>query len=159
MEYVLAFGGTCERLDYGTDIKQAMGLPDSQYGMAKEIGEKFNALYDGYEKTIVGHSLGGGLSQVASIATGINAITFNPATIHHNTKEALGLIDAPTNQIKNIIVRGDIVTSVQDASSVVNSGLNLEGQREYIGSRMHSYSIIKQFSNHLIQTAIDFLKE
>jgi hypothetical protein len=157
-EYVLAFGGTHEPSDFGTDIKQAMGMPDSQYGMAKELGEKFNCLYDGYEKTIVGHSLGGGLSQVASMATGIDAITFNSAAVHNNTKDALGLCNAPTDQIKNIIVRGDPVTSVQDVSKFINSGLNVEGQRIYIGPRKDHYSILEQYANHLIQTAINFLK-
>jgi acetylornithine/succinyldiaminopimelate/putrescine aminotransferase len=126
--------------------------------MAKELGEKFNSLYEGYEKTIVGHSLGGGLSQVASMATGIPAITINSAAVHKNTKEALGLANAPTNQIMNIIVRGDIVTSAQDVSRFANSGLNLEGQRKYIGPRENHYSIIKQFTNHLIKTAINYLK-
>ena len=158
-EYVLAFGGTYEHADIGTDIKQAMGLPDSQYGMAKELGEKFNNLYEGYEKTIVGHSLGGGLSQVASMATGIPAITFNSAAVHKNTKDALGLSNAPTNQIMNIIVKGDIVTSAQDLSTFANSRLYLEGQRKYIGSRKSKYSIVEQFARHLIQTAIDFLKK
>ena len=158
-EYVLAFGGSHEYSDYVTDIKQAMGMPDSQYGMAKELGEKFNSLYDGYEKTIVGHSLGGGLSQVASMATGIDAITFNPAAVHNNTKNALGLSNAPTGQIKNVIVRGDIVTSVQDVSNFANSGLNVEGQRKYIGPRKHKFSVFEQFTNHTIKTAINFLKK
>ena len=158
-EYVLAFGGSREYSDYVTDIKQAMGMPDSQYGMAKELGEKFNCLYDKYEKTIVGHSLGGGLSQVASMATGIDAITFNPAAVHNNTKNALGLSNAPTNQIKNIIVRGDIVTSVQDASNFANSRLNVEGRRKYIGPRKHKFSLLEQFTNHVIQTAINFLEK
>ena len=158
-EYVLAFGGSHEYSDYMTDIKQAMGMPDSQYGIAKELGEKFKCLYDGYEKTIVGHSLGGGLSQVASMATGIDAITFNPAAIHINTKNALGLSNAPTGQIKNVIVRGDIVTSVQDVSNFANSGLNVEGQRKYIGPRKHKFSVFEQFTNHAIQTVINFLKK
>ena len=159
MEYVLAFGGSSEYRDYGTDIKQAMGLPDSQYGMAKELGEKFNSLYEGYERTIVGHSLGGGLSQVASMATGIPAITINSAAVHKNTKNALGLTNAPTDQIKNIIVRGDIVTSAQDLSRFANSGLYLEGQRKYIGPREKNYSSVKQFINHKIKTAINYLKK
>lgn len=145
--------------DYVTDVKQAMGMPDSQYGMAKKIGEDFNSIYNGYEKTIVGHSLGGGLSQVASMATGINTITFNPAAVHNNTKDALGLSNAPTGQIKNIIVRGDIVTSVQDVSNFANSGLNVEGQRKYIGPRKHKFSVFEQFTNHAIQTVINFLKK
>ena len=158
-EYVLAFGGTFECSDYGTDIKQAMELPASQYGMAKELGEKFNSLYEGYERTIVGHSLGGGLCQVASMATGIPAITINSAAVHNNTKNALGISNAPTDQIKNIIVRGDIVTSAQDLSVFANSGLNLVGQRKYIGPREKSYSMIKQFTNHLIKTAKKYLNK
>lgn len=93
------------------------------------------------------------------MATGIKAITFNPAALHTNTRDALGLKNAPTSQIKNIIVRGDIVTSLQDASSFLNFGLNIDGQRKYIGPRSRHYSIIRQFKNHLIQTAINFLKK
>ena len=40
--------------------------PASQYGNAVSLGRQFASLYDGCEKTIVGHSLGGGL------ASGIN---------------------------------------------------------------------------------------
>jgi hypothetical protein len=127
--------------------------------MAKELGEQFSSLYEGYEKTIVGHSLGGGLSQVASMATGIPAITINSAAVHKNTKDALGLTQAPTDQIMNIIVRGDIVTSAQDLSCFANSRLYLEGQRKYIGPRKNNYSIIKQITNHFINTAIKYLKK
>ena len=95
---------------------------------------------------------------VPLIETGIDAITINPAAVHNNTINALGLSNAPTNQIKNIIVRGDIVTSVQDASNFANSRLNVEGQRKYIGPRKHKFSLLDQFTNHAIQTAINFLK-
>lgn len=63
-----------------------------------------------------------------------------------------------TDQIKNIIVRGDPVTSVQDVSKFINLGLNVEGLRIYIGPRKDHYSILEQYANHLIQTAINFLK-
>ena len=153
-EYVLAFGGTHEFADYGTDVKQAMGMPDSQYGMAKILGEKFNSLYQRYEKTIVGHSLGGGLSQVASMATGINAITFNSAALHKNTIIELGLINAPTHQIKNIIYKGDIVTSGQLVLK-----MPLQGTNKFVGPRKKHYTPYIQFKNHYIKSVIDQLKK
>ena len=53
--------------------------------MMKELGEKFSNNFTGYDLTIVGHSLGDGLATVASMATEIEAITFNSAALHKNT--------------------------------------------------------------------------
>ena len=67
-------------------------------------------------------------------------------------------MNAPTDQIKNIIYRGDLVTSAQDLSSFYNMGLELNGQRQYVGPREHSYSPRRQLKNHFIDRTIDYFK-
>ena len=153
-EYVLAFGGTHEFADCVEDIKQVLGMPSPQYGMAKELGEKFSNNFTGYDLTIVGHSLGGGLATVASMATEIEAITFNSAALHKNTIIELGLINAPTHQIKNIIYKGDIVTSGQLVLK-----MPLQGTNKFVGPRKKHYTPYIQFKNHFIKSVIDQLKK
>src|SRR5574344_437566 len=46
-----------------------------------EWGEKTNEKGENVDLSFVGHSLGGGLAAVASMATGHNAMTFNPAAV------------------------------------------------------------------------------
>ena len=113
-EYVLAFAGTNDMYDVGQDISQFLGAGNaSQYGQAVTLANQFSSLYDGYEKTIVGHSLGGGLATVAAMVTGIPAITFNPAAITEFTKEKLSIQNSAGLNITNYIVAGDPLSMFQ----------------------------------------------
>lgn len=104
MEYALAFAGTNDLEDVKQDVSQFLGIgPASQYGNAVSLGKEFASAYEGYEKTIVGHSLGGGLATAASLATEVPAITFNPAAITEKTMSQLSIQNAANANITNYV--------------------------------------------------------
>ena len=123
--YILAFGGTeLDPNDIITDIIQGLGLegdpwlqdPDQQqYTQAMEIGDAFgeaifanDAMSD--ESRATGHSLGGGLASVASLASVnylLRAETFNAAGVHPNTLYKRNSWGFRTNELrhKDIFIR------------------------------------------------------
>ena len=128
MEYVLAFAGTDDIKDIQQDISQFFNTgPVSQYGNAITLGRKFASLYDGYEKTIVGHSLGGGLATAAAMATDIPAITFNPASMTTYTKVQLGIMDSTGKNITNYVITGEPLSVIQNKTN-----MHLPGCTNYI---------------------------
>ena len=84
-EYAYAYAGTDSNEDVAEDGLQLAGL-SPQYALAtlnarildKELGDS--------ELSFVGHSLGGGMATAASMATGRDAITFNPAAVSFRTQ-------------------------------------------------------------------------
>jgi hypothetical protein len=128
MEYVLAFAGTNDMEDVQQDLSQFFNTgAASQYGNAVTLGRKFASYYDGYEKTIVGHSLGGGLATAASMATDIPAITFNPAAMTEYTKTQLGIQNSNGTSITNYVVAGEPLSIIQNIC-----GMELPGNTNYI---------------------------
>ena len=81
-EYAYVFAGT-EGLfdkDAAANIKQIVAA-SKQYDLALKIARDIDVEYQSYEVTFVGHSLGGGEANYASLGTGRSSITFNPAWI------------------------------------------------------------------------------
>lgn len=106
-EYVLVFAGTdpLSWKDWENNFKQFNGESD-QYKKAVETGVKLSKeLGNESELTFVGHSMGAGQATAASLATGRNAITFNPAFLSKKTKENLNLKNKQ-GKIKNFITIG-----------------------------------------------------
>lgn len=84
------------------------------------------AQYQGEQFTFVGHSKGGGEAIANAVATGYNAIAFNPATPRLCE---YGLpISGHRGSIDNYIVGGEILHSVMNlAANVVSPGLKRQG--------------------------------
>ena len=83
--------------------------------------------------------------------TGIQAITFNAAALHKNTKIQLNLESQSTNQIENYVVNGEFLSKLQPMI-----GLHLD---ENINKISNSASEKKNmFAKHKIRTVIDILK-
>ena len=120
-EYAYAFAGTDSFDDAWQDFSQLFGL-SSQYEEAVKQAQVADGIVGQNELTFVGHSLGGGEAAAASMATGRNAITFNPAALSSFTKARLGLKEhskitnyraiAPGEGNKRI--GGDFVNNAQD---------------------------------------------
>lgn len=128
VEYVLAFAGTNDLKDVQQDIIQFVGIASaSQYGDAVSLGRRFASLYDGYEKTIIGHSLGGGLATAAAMSTNIPAITFNPAAMTEHTKQQIGIINSNGANITNYVVFGEPLSVIQNMT-----GMHLPGSTNYL---------------------------
>lgn len=80
--YVLAFRGTTDVKDWHQDAVGLDGISDQQFDaimLARELREALGT--KGTELTYTGHSLGGGLASLASLATGNKAVTFNAAGV------------------------------------------------------------------------------
>lgn len=149
MEYVLAFAGTNDYKDIQQDISQFLGTGSaSQYGDAVSLGRQFASLYDGYEKTIVGHSLGGGLATAASMSTDIPAITFNPAAMTEHTKAQLGIQNVVSANVTNYVVAGEPLSVLQNITR-----MHLPGSTNYIHvQNSGSNPFVNSFNAHKIST-------
>ncbi|MBI1337287.1 MAG: hypothetical protein GC164_10040 [Phycisphaera sp.] len=101
--------------DGWTDATQALkgpdGLPPTQYteALMETLRQIQYANRDGVPLTLTGHSLGGGLSQYASLMTGVPATVFNSAPLGPSTRAQLPR-DADVSKITNVRIDGDPVS-------------------------------------------------
>lgn len=111
---VLAYRGTEPNKvnDWTTDLKQAAGLQSDQYDEAVDLAHRVQASYPGEKIEITGHSLGGGLAQVASSATGYRATTFNAAGINDATFARYNALPSDVKS-QNYTVQGEALTTGQ----------------------------------------------
>jgi len=108
-EYTYATAGTEDLLKDGVaDAKQLAGI-SVQYKESTEIAKGLKGKLDGAELSFTGHSLGGGLAEANSIATGDKAITFNAAGLSSLTKrggtsnaDAYIMITDPLNAVQTV---------------------------------------------------------
>jgi hypothetical protein len=132
-QYVLAFGGTNDKWDWGNNFAQGWGLLPDQYNEAIDLGIKFkkDVSMKGH-LVVTGHSLGGGLASAAALAGGFPADTFNAAWLHTATRARLGP-DGNGGAISAYCVDYDILTALQETF-----GLNVDfdifpvGHREWL---------------------------
>ena len=121
--YALAFRGTDQVVssnslsnDMWTNILQGAGFETAQYNSAVNIAGIVNRNVSGLFM-LTGHSLGGGLACAASLATGKNAVTFNPAGLHRTTAERSGggaNWNRADDLITRYVVKGEILNSLQN---------------------------------------------
>ncbi|WP_157868407.1 hypothetical protein [Flavobacterium indicum] len=85
-EYAFVFAGTEDiEKDGVEDIKQIIGKSE-QYLIAALLAAKMSEYIGSDNLVFVGHSLGGGLANMASYCTGRSSITFNPAWLSNQMK-------------------------------------------------------------------------
>ena len=121
---VIAYAGTREGKDWFADGTQALGLPTAQYQQAVALATQAKAAF-GDSMVITGHSLGGGLASIASVATDSAAVTFNAAGVNDNTIRQL-VPDADVGKIKQqaadglirrYAVSGEVLTGEQESGA------------------------------------------
>ena len=121
---VLAFAGTREGKDWYADGTQALGLPTAQYEQAVTLATQAKAAF-GDGMVVTGHSLGGGLASIASVATDTAAVTFNAAGVNDNTIRRL-VPDADVGKLKQeaadglvrrYAVDGEVLTGEQESGA------------------------------------------
>jgi hypothetical protein len=101
--YLLTFAGTDDAQDILVDIVQGLGGFAEQYSRAATIGRAL-AFVDSLSNALMttGHSLGGGLAVMASVAGDIRSDTFNAAGLHRNSilqRDADGNLLEPEQEI------------------------------------------------------------
>ncbi len=102
--YVLVYRGTnaLSVVDWVTNLTQALttytGIPASQYDAAVYLARSVKAQYSPLQ--IAGHSLGGGLAQLAALDTGLKATCFNAAGLTSGTLTRWGITTTKLNTNK-----------------------------------------------------------
>jgi len=121
VEYIYSFAGTDFTNVTGdglNDIQQALGFNAQQYNQAVESSRILDQWADenNINLTFTGHSLGGGLANVAGLRTGRPALLFNPAGLHNNTISRLNLNLSNSNKIKAFVVKGEEIDGLNTIS-------------------------------------------
>lgn len=122
-DHVLAFAGSNDIKDWLNNAEQGLGLPATEYNQAVALATEAKAAF-GNSLAITGHSLGGGLASIASLATDSAAVTFNASGLNDDTIQRLipdADIGALKQQADNGLIRryaigGEILTSVQEST-------------------------------------------
>lgn len=129
--YVLSYRGTAEgAADWQNNFRQGTGLKtdpvDKFSGTAVNTAVEFDRVF-GQGATadnlaITGHSQGGGLAAVGSLATGVPAVTFDASGIHPNTLDRMGFVGpqqardiAEGGQIRAYSLHSDLLTQAQES--------------------------------------------
>lgn len=131
--FVLSYRGTEEGMaDWQNNFKQGTGFEtdavDKFSGTAVNTAVEFKRVFgDGNAASnlaITGHSQGGGLATVGSLASGVPAVTFDASGIHPNTLDRMGL-SAPLarsvaegGQIRAYSLESDALTNLQEGSPI-----------------------------------------
>ena len=122
-DHVLAFAGSNDIKDWLNNAEQGLGIPAAQYNQAVALATEAKAAF-GDSLAITGHSLGGGLASIASLATNSAGVTFNAAGLNDETIRRLipdGDPAALKQQAENGLIRryavdGEILTTAQEHS-------------------------------------------
>jgi hypothetical protein len=122
---VLAYRGTNPDSvkDWRDDAINATDLPTNQARQALEVAKSVanDPRFKNHDVEYTGHSLGGSLASIASIATGNPAKTFNAASIgegNYLLARAAGGHGKSEEQIVNYHTAPDILTNGQDAIGI-----------------------------------------
>lgn len=137
--YVLGFSGSNATWQdwVSNNFAQGLGIFAEQYDQAPQLLQMVanstlgdptgqSTLAEREALVTAGHSLGGGLAAIASLATGIPAVTFDAAGVHDNTMERLGLDPAQAKAlaesglIRRYNVDGDPLTAAQEDVPLLN---------------------------------------
>ena len=129
--YVLSYRGTAEGgPDWENNFRQGLGYETNDgdkfsvtaVNTAREFANVFGDNgANSSNLAITGHSQGGGLASVGSLASGISAVTFDASGIHPNTLDRIGIDpqaardSAEGGQIRAYSLSSDALTNVQDS--------------------------------------------
>lgn len=155
---VIAYRGTetSSLNDWETDLKQAAGRPCDQYDQAVDLAKLVQDVYPDENVEITGHSLGGGLAQVASAATGYPATTFNAAGINPATFSRYEVGPSDVNS-KNYTVQGDVLTTGQSWLPVPEaSGQQITLEARDANGNLLPSNPLERHSMESVQQSLDY---
>ena len=141
--FVFASAGTTwhSPADWYANIQQQFKHDTTQYEQALSIANKLSKKYKNDNLVFVGHSLGGGLVSTMSRSTGIDAITFNSASLSHPRYKGVensskiaayitdgDILDYVNENLLNQKVEGRIIRRISPTSKIPNlQGIPLTG--------------------------------
>jgi Domain of unknown function (DUF4157)/Lipase (class 3) len=172
--YILAFRGSEVNADItndfiSADLRNAISAPVKQYEQAAALAKKVAAALALHRKgsnlVFTGHSLGGGLAELAAIATELPATTFNAAGATNYSiyayAERMSLSEVfidPYSQkskkfenINSVYVSGEMVSFMQDLLPFIASS---KGKRIPLFSSKGNF-----FTNHTVENIAFALQE
>lgn len=114
-EYMIAFRGTDDAVDWKHNLAQGIGIESAQYETGMGLARTAKKATAG-NLSFAGHSLGGGLASAASAITGLPATTFNSAGLNPKTVRRFLDVEAmpEISQIDAYFVKGDVLSAIQD---------------------------------------------
>ncbi len=96
--------------DWYNNIRQISGN-SAQYELSVQNAKKLHNLVGNKQLYFSGHSLGGGLASVNSLATGRTSFTYNAAGLSNHTRNLYN--NGLNPQINATVVKGEIVDTIQ----------------------------------------------
>ncbi len=158
-EYALVNRGTQDwswNADGDDNIKQLFGESED---MKKSIAyaKDFVDDYQNAQITFVGHSKGGAEAAANAVATGKNAILFNPATVN---LDAYGLKSSEyTASMTTYIVKGDILNTAEWwFSKPIDNVVYLPNKYD-VNTSIPALNIVNSISNHGMPAVKQAIKE
>jgi hypothetical protein len=123
---VVGFAGTDDGPDVAVDLLNGVSIPTGQYRSAFKVADWAIQTFGSNNVEFTGHSLGGGLSAVASYRTGRPSTTFNAAGVsalgYAANAASTGRGPIPKEpSIKNYYIPGDPLSGFQDYTLAVNA--------------------------------------
>jgi RHS repeat-associated protein len=152
IEYAYVYVGTEDLEDWGDNFGQPFGL-SSQHDDVEELSVDISSKLKGSELTFVGHSLGGGLSNLSSLRTGRTSITFNPAWLAAARKRNAKKLGKGKHRTNYVHVM-DPLNALQ-VSGGDRFGLERTGENRYILGGLNPLTnnpIIGHFMDTVIKT-------
>ncbi len=130
--FVLSYRGTAEGgADWDNNFRQGLGFEtadgDKFSVTAANTAVEFERVFgdnsggDATNLAITGHSQGGGLASVGSLASGVPAVTFDASGVHPNTLDRMNMSPeqarafAEGGNIRAYSLSGDALTRLQDS--------------------------------------------
>ncbi len=120
---VIAYAGTENAADWGTNFKQGVGIETKQYNSAMNLAQTVLKTSKLSEIDITGHSLGGGLASAGAAVTGAKGYTFNAAGLHPATV-ARAPYNVTSANLAKLGPRIDAYHSTADPLTNLQSGLS-----------------------------------
>ena len=119
----VAYNGTDQLRDWRSNLRQGIGLTDTQYDMSVALASKAQQAW-GPNVVLTGHSLGGGLAATAGMVHQIPTVTFNAAGVHDATLERYERNpdvlkrEAAQGGVRSYEVRNELLTWLQEDNLV-----------------------------------------
>ena len=120
----LVFRGTTNLEDVKADVNQETGQQTDYFRKAILLARLVKKGVSGrVPMEIIGHSLGGGMADVAGAVTHTTTESFNPEGVHPNTLPAGFDLASARKYVTDVVVHGEILNYVQDHRGEIRPAL------------------------------------